>query len=244
MKTAAVLVGAFLLWVSTASAQTPVPDVANALSIAPAALPGQANNGFGVAASPEVLIAELTPSTPLLAPKALPWASLPVPAPPEPAPQGVQGVFPNHNWQAYVGYTYLRFYEAPNHTINENGFNVSAAYYFKDWIAADGELVAVFGSSGGANTSFVLGAAGPRLRWSTGHGPEVWLHALVGGAYSSPKTPYGGQDAFGFELGGGIDINSRHRRIAYRLQADIVGTRFFSTYQYSPKISAGIVYKF
>src|ERR1700722_5192566 len=33
------------------------------------------------------------------------------PLPPSPpAPQNVAGVFPSYRWQAYVGYTYVRFY--------------------------------------------------------------------------------------------------------------------------------------
>jgi hypothetical protein len=51
-------------------------------------------------------------------------------------------------------------------------------------------------------------------------------------------------NAFSLELGGGVDLMPRHRRLGYRLQADMVATRFFGTYQYSPKISAGIVFKF
>jgi hypothetical protein len=242
MKIVAVLMGTFLLWGSAVGAQT------STSAADPGAMPVVASSwhpsvGSGAASAPPVLTAELMPSDLLLAPSSPAWASLPSPEPAEP-PQGVQGVFPVHHWQAYAGYTFLRFYEVPNHTENENGFNVSGAYYFKDWIAADGELLAGFSSQSGLSSQFVLVAGGPRLRWSRESGPELWVHALVGAAHSSPQTVYGSENAFGFALGGGVDINSRHRRLAYRLQADIVGTRFFSTYQYSPKISAGIVYKF
>ncbi len=242
IKIRVVLLGGFLLWASSASAQS----VATDLGTMPVAAPSrQTSTGLVSVSTPAapVLTTELMPSELLLAPASPRWASLPAPAPGEP-PQGVQGVFPSHNWQAYVGYTYVRFYEVTNHTVNENGFNVSAAYYFKDWIAADGELVTAFGSYSGATSTFVSGAGGVRLRWSMQRGPDLWVHALVGGAHATPQTPYGSQDALAYEAGGGIDINSRHTRLAYRLQADIVGTRFFSTYQYSPKISAGIVYKF
>ncbi len=36
-----------------------------------------------------------------------------LPASPAPEPQGIQGVFENYSWQAYAGYTFLRFYEVP-----------------------------------------------------------------------------------------------------------------------------------
>jgi hypothetical protein len=241
MKTMAILLGGFLLWASAVSAQTAATGPG---AVVEAESSQQLGAGFsGDSPAPKMLRAQLLPSDLLLAPASPRWASLPPPVPAEP-PQGVQGVFPSHHWQAYVGYTYVRFYEVTNHTVNENGFNVSAAYYFKDWIAADGEVVTAFGSYSGANSTFVSGAGGVRLRWTTQRGPDLWLHALVGGAHATPQTPYGSEGALAYEAGGGIDINSRHNRLAYRLQADIVGTRFFSTYQYSPKISAGIVYKF
>src|ERR1700733_11390004 len=43
-------------------------------------------------------------------------------APAEP-PQGVYGVFQSYDWQAYAGFTYLRFYEVPGVTGNLDGFN-------------------------------------------------------------------------------------------------------------------------
>jgi hypothetical protein len=165
-------------------------------------------------------------------------------APAEP-PQGVYGVFQDFNWQAYAGYTFLRFYEVPNITQNLNGFNFSVTYYPGGrWFAADGELVAAFGSQAGVSSNFVLGMGGARLRWSAPRAVEVWVHGLAGGSHLTPQAPFGGQSAFAYEGGGGVDVNAHHHRMAYRLQGDLVGTRYFGTYQYSPKISAGIVYKF
>ena len=40
-----------------------------------------------------------------------------------------------------------------------------------------------------------------------------------------------------------VDLNIHGSRFAYRTSANLVGTRFFSTYQYSPNISAGIVFQ-
>jgi len=165
-------------------------------------------------------------------------------APAEP-PQGVYGVFQNYDWQVYAGYTFLRFYELPNLTQNMNGFNLAMAYYPRGgWIAADGELVGAFGSQAGVTSKFVLGMGGVRFRWSAPRAVELWVHGLAGGSHLTPQTPYGSQSAFGYEVGGGMDLKGRHHRMAYRLQAGMVGTRYFGTYQYSPKISAGIVYKF
>jgi hypothetical protein len=108
----------------------------------------------------------------------------------------------------------------------------------------DAEGLAVFGSQGGTNTHLFSGMAGPRFRWTARRGFELWAHGMIGGAYFSPKTPFGSQGALAYEGGGGIDLNSPHSRFAIRLSADLLGTAFFSTYQLSPKFSAGLVYKF
>jgi hypothetical protein len=157
----------------------------------------------------------------------------------------VKGVFTNYSFRAYVGYTFVRFYAAPGITANRNGFNYSIQYYYKaKWFAGDGEMAATFGSLNNFSSKFLMGMGGPRVRWSGPRELELWAHGLVGTTHFSPRTPYGNQDAFGYEVGGGVDIGGHARRFGYRAQVDMVGTHFFGTYQYSPKISAGIVYKF
>jgi hypothetical protein len=169
-----------------------------------------------------------------------------LPAEPSPAePQGVYGVFADYNFQAYAGYTFYRFYVLPNDTLNMNGFNFSVVYYPKNGkIGADGELVAVFGSQAGTSAQFVTGMGGARVRWSGPRAVEIWVHGMAGGGHLIPQTPYGGQNAFGWAAGGGIDYTPRNRRLGYRVQADAVAMYFFGTHQYSPKISFGVVYKF
>jgi hypothetical protein len=161
-----------------------------------------------------------------------------------PPPQGVQGVFVNYSWQAYIGYTFYRFYVNSNTQENQNGFNYSMAYYFKDWFALDGEFAATHGNLHGDCSWFLFGGGGPRFRWSAPHNLEIWGHALFGGAHFSPRTAFGNQEAFAYTVGGGVDINAHHWRLAYRVGADMVASHFFSTYQYSPKFFAGIVFKF
>jgi hypothetical protein len=161
------------------------------------------------------------------------------------AAQGVQGVGFQTNSEAYVGYTYLRFYALPTLTENTNGFNASIAYYPRDhWYGLDGEIAATFASESGGSSSLFLGMGGGRIRHRALRGTEVWVHGLAGGGHSTPKMPYGGEGAFAFEGGGGIDIGAHNRRLAYRIEADVVGTRFFDVFQYSPKVSVGIVFRF
>jgi hypothetical protein len=160
------------------------------------------------------------------------------------SPQGVQNVFQTYNWQAYFGYTYVRFFQTPGVSLNTNGFNFGIVYYLRNWVGADGEFVSTFGSQYGDTANFLLGMGGLRFRWSAPRGLEVWAHGLVGGSHYLPQTANGSAGALGYELGGGVDITAHHQRWAYRVAVDVVGTRYFNTYQYSPKASAGIVFKF
>lgn len=163
-----------------------------------------------------------------------------------PYPQrGPVGVFENYNFQAYLGYTFFRFYEAPHLIQSRNGFDSSIAYYLNSgWFGVDGSLFGGFGDQGPYRSRFVFAGGGPRFRWSGDRALEYWAHVLVGGAHYTPQTAFGGQGAFAYEAGLGVDATAHHRRLAYRLELDMIGSRFFNTYQYSPKVSAGIVFKF
>jgi hypothetical protein len=172
---------------------------------------------------------------------ALVSAAQPAPAP---APQEVYGIQPLLYWQASVGFSYARFYEVPGTAVNNNGADVSMAYYFKPWIAGEAQLDAGFGRQNGVATKSVLAGPGVRLRWKAPNAVEVWIHGVAGGAYFSPKTSFGGDTCFGYEAGGGIDFKPHGETMAYRVEADVVGTSFFGTYQIGPKASAGVVFKF
>lgn len=164
----------------------------------------------------------------------------------DPSQQVVLNVHPQYSWQAYVGYSFFRFYQTSRPDIEENqsGLNLSIVYYWKDWLGFDGELAATHGTQRGQSSWFLFGGGGPRFRWSGPPGLEFWGHALVGGSHFTPQTSFGKQESIAFEVGGGVDINLRYKRLAYRFGADMVGSRFFSTYQYSPKVFVGIVFKF
>jgi hypothetical protein len=169
--------------------------------------------------------------------------------PAEPAPaakpqRNVVGVYQEFPFQAYVGYTFMRFYEAPHMIKSLNGFDTSLSYYFKSWIGADGEFFGAFGSQAGSSARLAFGAGGLRARWSAPRGLEVWAHGLAGRTHFVPQTAFGPQGAFAYEVGLGVDATGHRQRLAYRLQVDMVGSKFFDTYQLSPKASIGVVYKF
>src|SRR5580693_7713856 len=143
------------------------------------------------------------------APAALSVSATPAPSPAEPSSQrgtGNVSVFENYNFQASVGYTFLRFYEAPHQIQNRNGFNSNLVYYYHGgWLGVDGSLLGGFGSQGSQRSRFLFAGAGPRFRWAGERAIEFWGHGLVGGSHYTPQTIYGSQGAFGYELGGGVD---------------------------------------
>lgn len=204
--------------------------------------------GAGIAAIPEAkpapaLFAASTPVHPAAA-NAVSGAYRVV-APTAGQEPSVIGVFPQRQWQAYAGYTFLRFYEVPGITKTLNGFDLGVTYFPKaSWFGIDGAMTAAFGTQMGQTAKFALALGGPRLRWSAPRGVEFWVHGLAGVSHFVPQTIYGGQSAFAYEAGGGIDIRAHHQRFAYRFEVDAVGTSYFGTYQVSPKASAGIVFKF
>jgi hypothetical protein len=170
--------------------------------------------------------------------------------PPEPAPAakpqgGVVGVYETYKFQAYVGYTFLRFYEAPHQIQSRNGFNSSIVYYYRSGlVGAEGSLLGSFGSQYGDRSRFLFAGGGPRVRWSAPRGLEVWAHGLVGGSHYTPQTAYGKQGAFAYEAGVGVDADAHHLRLAYRLELDMIGSRYFNTNQLSPMAAVGLVWKF
>lgn len=157
----------------------------------------------------------------------------------------VLGVRTNYNWQLYGEYTFFHFYEVPNLTNAENGLDFGVTYFpHAGWIGLEGDLMATFGSQSGETSKFALPAGGVRLRWPGPRGTQFFIRGLVGAAHFLPKTGYGGESTFGYETGGGVDILRHRGRIAFRGEVDAVGTKFFTTYQISPKVSLGVVFNF
>ena len=231
MRHAGFLIGSILFIAMNAGAQINAANTAPAEPFSQVSLltPSENSFNFPVLPAPEGLIT------------ATPRALTNVEADPT---QYVQSVYETYRWQAYVGYEYLRFYEVPAITKNSNGFMYSMVYYLKDWIGLDGELNATHLNQYNTGGWFLLGAGGPRFRWSAPRGMEVWGHVMGGYSHFKPETAFGADHAPAFEVGGGVDIAAHRGRLSYRVEADMVGTRYFSTYQYSPKVSVGVVFKF
>jgi hypothetical protein len=235
MKNAGLLLGAIFLFAASASAQAS----ANATSTEASS---DGTYAFvPVAAVPATGVVEAA-SSPLLA---LPASGETADAADAAQTPQVQSVFQKYNWQAYVGYTFFRFYLTPQITNNMNGLNFGIVWYpGGKWFGPDGEFIATFGTYGPYTTKFVAGLGGGRVRWAAPHNLEVWAHGMAGVANFLPQTALGNQSSFVYEVGGGVDFNVHQKRLALRVSGDMVGTDYFSTHQYSPKISAGIVLKY
>jgi hypothetical protein len=232
MKYSAVLISALLLTAMNAGAQA---NFASNVTLAPSPF-------AALAPSPAPPASQPASSSTFFAPLPSPDPS-PAASPAEP-PQEVQGVFEKYSYDLYAGYTFFRFYEVPGTISNMNGGNASAVYWYRDWIGADGEVFAAYGSQPGQNSWQIFAGAGPRVRWVRPKGIDFWAHAAIGVLWITPQTPYGGQSALAGLAGVGVDLNGHHRHMAIRIAIDGVASHYFNTYQISPKLSAGIVYKF
>jgi hypothetical protein len=238
MRHIAILSALVFLMAVTAGAQTSISNsqlLPNSYFALPAAVEAT-SGGPALMASPFAGAGTSSAALPSSTPLSL------MPATPAP-PQDVASVFETYDWELYFGYSFFRFYELPHITQNMNGFNYGMVYYFNNWVGAEGEFSATHGNQSGFSSWFVDGYGGPRVRWSARRGIELWAHGLIGYSHFTPQTAGGPQHALAYELGGGADLPFRPRW-AIRLAGDAVGTRYFSTYQFSPKASVGLVFRF
>jgi hypothetical protein len=159
--------------------------------------------------------------------------------------QDIKGVRPedSHPLEIGVGYTFISFQEAPSLTSNNSGVAATAVYY-NERVGAEADFTDTYGASQNGQTAQLLFAGGGvRYRLPHYRSFQPWIHGVVGYSYLKPTVSFGNNDAFGYKVGGGFDFNPRHTRIGYRVSADLIGTHFFSTYQLSPEITVGIVFK-
>jgi hypothetical protein len=230
MRHASFLIGAVLLLAINVSAQINVVNPPASDAFPQVALLAPSASPFGFGPLPAAAPAGITGTSAAGAPLAEP-------------PQQVQSVYETYNWQAYIGYEYLRYYQVPAVTLNTNGFTYSMVYYLKNWVGADGEFDATHLNEFNTGGWLLLGMGGARFRWAAPRGLELWAHVLGGYSHFTPQTAFGNEHAPAYEAGGGVDIRFRPR-FAYRIEADMVGTHYFNTYQYSPKVTMGLVIKF
>jgi len=83
---------------------------------------------------------------------------------------------------------------------------------------------------------------GPRVSFSTGRF-RPFGEALFGVAHININSGVGSDTSFATALGGGLDYKII-KPVAWRFQADYVGTRLFGGTQNNVRISTGIVFRF
>jgi hypothetical protein len=168
------------------------------------------------------------------------------PSPDGAVPQATTGIDVNqYALQGYVGYTFIHVFARHGEDVSRNGFDISMSYYHNSGsFGLEGALTTTFGTFQNETSNFLFWGGGPRYRWALSQGVELWAHGLIGEAHFGPRVANFTQNAFGYELGTGLDLSPHLRHFAYRLEADMVGTRLYGTGQYSPKFTVGVVYRF
>ena len=155
-------------------------------------------------------------------------------------------------WQLSVGYQYNRD-NLLGSPFNTHGANVSLTRYFGRWIGVEAQIGVNFIGNTGQTTnppnldakSLFVGV-GPRLTIRNHTRYEPWVHVLAGMQlyrFSQTSGLLGNNNALAGPVGGGVDVHLAPR-LAFRTEADIMGSRFFSTNQRSFQAIAGIVVDF
>jgi hypothetical protein len=165
---------------------------------------------------------------------------------------GSEGQHEDDPWQLAVGYQYNRD-NLLGSPFSTHGVNISVARYFGRWLGVEAQVgVGFMGNTGQTTTPPNLAAksafvgAGPRLAYRSRNRLEPWVHLVVGlehFRFSQTAGLLGSNNALAGAAGGGVDMYLKPH-IAVRVEADVVGSRFFSTNQRSFQIVGGLVFGF
>lgn len=153
-------------------------------------------------------------------------------------------------WQISVSYQYNRD-NLLGSPFNTHGVNISLTRFFGRWFGVEAQAgVGFLGNTGVTSTPPNLDAkslfagAGPRLALRNRSRFEPWVHVLVGiehFRFSQTAGVLGSNNALAGPAGGGVDIYFTPH-LAFRGEADAVGSRFFSTNQRSFQVIGGLVF--
>jgi hypothetical protein len=170
-------------------------------------------------------------------------ATPPSAADPGPSQHGSTYSDEPYRFEISVGVAVVRF-RSSIYSATAIGLNTSVAYYWKDWLAVEGNVVPAFAPTIYQNEHVkYLGYAGGAKVVFSHSGLVPWVHGLVGGAHILPQTGLGGKSAFQIQTGGGADY-ALNPRISARVGADYVFTHFFGESQNNFQAYAGFVYHF
>jgi len=141
-----------------------------------------------------------------------------------------------------------------------NGWDASASLRLSHWFRVAADVSAGYGSvpvefftflgpgKGKVSTNLHTYLLGPRASISVGR-LAPFGQALFGVAHQSIPASASisnvaqQQNAFAFDLGGGVDYRLVSR-VAWRVQADYLQTNLFNSTQHDPRVTTGIVLRF
>ncbi len=151
----------------------------------------------------------------------------------------------------YFGYSYGSADLSSNGRTNLNGWNGSLEGKVLPWIGFVADFSGLYGSQNisavspfNVTSSITTVVLGPRASVSIGKFTP-FAHALFGASHihDSASGLSESDTSFASALGGGIDYRPIHG-IGWRVQADMLQTRFFSGTQNNFRLSTGIVLHF
>jgi Outer membrane protein beta-barrel domain len=158
----------------------------------------------------------------------------------------------DYPWQFAVGYQYNRD-NLIGSPFNTHGGNFSLARSFGRWLGAEIQIGAGFMGKTGQTTTppnldskSVYVGAGPRLTYRNRSRYEPWVHLTVGlehFRFSQTAGVLGTNNGLAGNAGGGVDVYLRPH-VSLRTEADVLGSRFFSTNQRSFQVVGGLVFGF
>jgi hypothetical protein len=134
--------------------------------------------------------------------------------------------------------------------LNLQGWEASGALKILGPLSAKADFSGTFGTFHGAHTHLQTYLFGPQLRLPTPVSP--FAHFLVGAAHEAIGSGVSGgtftsgptQNAFATAIGAGIDIKVLPFIYFRPIQFDYLLTRFNSSNQQQPRVSAGLVLHF
>jgi hypothetical protein len=154
-------------------------------------------------------------------------------------------------WQFSMGYQYNRV-NLLGTPFTTNGLSMSVARYFGRWLGLEGQMGVGFGNTGATTTPTNLNVqslfvgGGPRLAFRNRGRLEPWLHLVIGEEhfrFNQTTGVLGNNTALAGAAGGGMDyLLGSH--MAVRVEADFIGSRFFSTNQRHFQVVSGLVFNF
>ena len=166
----------------------------------------------------------------------------------DPAPAAASNKYSSevgYPWQVGANFTYQRF-DIGGGNSNLYGIHTSVTRWLGDsMFGIEGTATASFGNLNPLRKEQVVFYGGGAHVGKRSGRFQPWGHILVGGAHDRFSQAVGPAsfNALAIMGGGGVDIQWRSH-IAWRVQADYLGTRFGSVWQNSITTGVGILFDF